>query len=67
MDPLLQLKTIRGLISQTPLIIDPGRDASRFQNALLGLPSNKLQAFYRGLNPEERRRFHYVANICLGY
>jgi len=61
------VKTIKNLINQTPLIIDPQRDGARFQNALGGLPDNKLENFYRGLNSEERRRFHYVANVCLGY
>ena len=61
------LKTLRVLIKQTPLIIDQGRDSPRFQDALAGLSSAKLRAFYQGLNPENRRRFHYVANVCLGY
>lgn len=61
------LKTIRDLIGQTPLIIDPQRDATRFQNALAGLPNTKLEKFYQGLSSEERRRFHYAANVCLGY
>jgi len=61
------IKTIKSLISQTPLIIDPQRDAPRFQNALAGLSDAKLESFYRGLNSEERRRFHYAANVCLGY
>ena len=61
------IKTIKNIINQTPLIIDPQRDGNRFQRALTGLPDAKLQSFYRGLNSEERRRFHYVANVCLGY
>lgn len=60
-------KTIKNLISQTPLLIDPNRDANRFQNALAGLSNSKLEKFYQGLNSEERRRFHYAANVCLGY
>jgi hypothetical protein len=61
------LKVIKDLIGQTPLIIDPQRDANRFQNALAGLSDSKLERFYQGLNSEERRRFHYAANVCLGY
>jgi regulator of replication initiation timing len=61
------VRTLRDLISQTPLIIDQSRDGPRFQNALSGLSTSQLQAFYRRLNAEERRRFHYVANVCLGY
>jgi septal ring factor EnvC (AmiA/AmiB activator) len=61
------LKIIKDLISQTPLIIDPQRDGTRFQNALAGLSDSKLEKFYQGLNAEERRRFHYAANVCLGY
>jgi len=61
------IKTIKSLIGQTPLIIDPQRDGRHFQNALAGLSDSKLGSFYRGLNSEERRRFHYVANVCLGY
>ena len=61
------VKTIKSLIGQTPLIIDPQRDGRRFQAALAGLSDSKLGSFYRGLNSEERRRFHYVANVCLGY
>jgi hypothetical protein len=61
------VKTIKNLIGQTPLIIDPQRDGRRFQDALAGLSDSKLGSFYRGLNSEERRRFHYVANVCLGY
>jgi SMC interacting uncharacterized protein involved in chromosome segregation len=60
-------KTIRHLIGQTPLIINPDRDAPAFQNALAALSTEKLQSFYRGLSGEDRRRFHYVANICLGF
>ena len=61
------IKTIKSLIGQTPLIIDPERDGSRFQNALAGLPTGKLENFYQSLSSEERRRFHYAANVCLGY
>jgi hypothetical protein len=61
------LKTIKDLINQKPLILDPQRDGRRFQEALAGLSDSKLGSFYRGLNSEERRRFHYVANVCLGY
>ncbi|MDD2903567.1 MAG: hypothetical protein PHU44_14170 [Syntrophales bacterium] len=60
-------KTIKDLIGQTPLIIDPQRDANRFQDALAGLSNSKLERFYKGLNADERRRFHYTANVCLGY
>lgn len=67
MSNLNHVKTIKDLIGQTPLIIDPQRDASRFQNALAGLSSGKLEKFYQGLSSEERRRFHYAANVCLGY
>ncbi|MFZ2089500.1 MAG: hypothetical protein WAU47_13080 [Desulfobaccales bacterium] len=61
------LKTIKQLIGQTPLIIDPDRDAPAFQNALASLSTEKLQSYYRGLFSDDRRRFHYVANICLGF
>lgn len=61
------VKTLKDLVSRTPLIIDPQRDGARFQNALAGLSDSKLESFYRGLKSEERRRFHYVANVCLGY
>lgn len=61
------VRTIKNIIGQTPLIIDPQRDAPRFQNALAGLSDAKLESFYRGLGSEERRRFHYAANVCLGY
>lgn len=61
------LKAIKQLIGQTPLIINADRDATSFQNALAALPTKKLQAFYRDLSGEDRRRFHYVANICLGF
>jgi regulator of replication initiation timing len=61
------IKTIKNLIGQTPLIIDPERDASRFQNALAGISTSRLENFYQGLSSEERRRFHYAANVCLGY
>lgn len=61
------IKTIKNLIGQTPLIIDPQRDGNRFQNALAGLSNSKLERFYQGLSSDERRRFHYAANVCLGY
>ncbi len=61
------LKTIKQLISQTPLIIDPDRDATSFQTALAAVSTEKLQSFYRDLSAEDRRRFHYVANVCLGF
>ena len=67
MDSGNSLKTIRQLIGPTPLIIDPARDASSFQTALASLPTERLQSFYRALAGEERRRFHYVANVCLGF
>lgn len=60
-------KTIKDLIGQTPLIIDPQRDGARFQNALAGLSNSKLEIFYKRLGADERRRFHYAANVCLGY
>ncbi|MFZ5451031.1 MAG: hypothetical protein ACOZF2_04030 [Thermodesulfobacteriota bacterium] len=60
-------KTIKDLIGQTPLIIDPQRDGARFQNALSGLSNSKLENFYKRLSADERRRFHYTANVCLGY
>ena len=60
-------KTIKDLIGQTPLIIDPQRDANRFQDALAGLSNSKLDRFYKQLSADERRRFHYTANVCLGY
>lgn len=63
----LPSKILRDLISQTPLIIDQRRDGPRFQEALSGLSTPALQAFYGRLSTEERRRFHYAANICLGY
>jgi hypothetical protein len=61
------LKAIKQLIGQTPLIINPDRDADIFQTALAGVPTEKLQSFYRALTDEDRRRFHYVANVCLGF
>jgi len=61
------LKAIKQLIGQTPLIIDPDRDAASFQTALAALSTEKLQSFYRDLSAEDRRRFHYVANVCLGF
>ncbi len=67
MTSTLHIKIIKDLINQTPLIIDPERDGRRFQNALAALSDSKLGSFYRGLKSEERRRFHYVANVCLGY
>jgi septal ring factor EnvC (AmiA/AmiB activator) len=67
MDSSASLKTIKQLIGQTPLIVDPDRDADGFQTALALVPTEKLQSFYRALNGEDRRRFHYVANVCLGF
>lgn len=67
MNAVSHLKIIRQIIGQTPLIINPERDAPRFQGALAGLSDAKLESFYRELTSEERRRFHYVANLCLGY
>jgi chromosome segregation ATPase len=61
------LRTIKQLMGQTPLIIDPDRDAPSFQTALSALSTEKLQSFYRDLSAEDRRRFHYVANVCLGF
>jgi predicted ribosome quality control (RQC) complex YloA/Tae2 family protein len=67
MDSGGSLKAIRQLIGQTPLIVDPDRDAGSFQTALAAVPTEKLQSFYRTLTDEDRRRFHYVANVCLGF
>ncbi|MBI4643112.1 MAG: hypothetical protein HY743_05140 [Deltaproteobacteria bacterium] len=67
MSSIAHYRTIKDIIGQTPLIIDPQRDAPRFQNALAGLSDAKLESFYRGLSSEDRRRFHYTANVCLGY
>jgi septal ring factor EnvC (AmiA/AmiB activator) len=67
MDSGSSLKAIRQLIGQTPLIINPDRDAGSFQTALAGVPTEKLQFYYRTLTDEDRRRFHYVANVCLGF
>jgi Skp family chaperone for outer membrane proteins len=67
MDSRASLKSIRNLISQTPLIVDPDRDAKTFQAALSSIPTEKLQSFHRDLSGEGRRRFHYVANVCLGF
>ena len=67
MNAVSPLKIIRQIIGQTPLIISPERDGPRFQDALAGLSDSKLESFYRELSSEDRRRFHYVANICLGY
>lgn len=67
MSSTTHVKVIKELIGRTPLIIDPQRDGARFQDALAGLSDRKLEKFYQGLNAEERRRFHYTANICLGY
>ncbi|MGQ9687655.1 MAG: hypothetical protein ACUVXF_02530 [Desulfobaccales bacterium] len=67
MDKPSPLKTIKNLISQTPLIINPDWDAPTFQSALGAIPTDKLQSFYRDLSGEDRRRFHYVANVCLGF
>jgi hypothetical protein len=63
----MSLKAIKQLIGQTPLIINPDRDADSFQTALAAVPTEKLQSFYRTLMDEDRRRFHYVANVCLGF
>jgi chromosome segregation ATPase len=67
MDTAAALKTIKQLIGQTPLIIDPDRDGVRFQEALSAISTEKLQSYHRNLNSEDRRRFHYVSNVCLGY
>ncbi len=67
MDNGSALKALRQLIGQTPLIINPDRDADSFQTALAAVPTEKLQSFYRTLTDEDRRRFHYVANVCLGF
>jgi len=67
MDSVAALKTLKQLIGQTPLIIDPERDGGRFQQALEVLSTEKLRSYYQALNGEDRRRFHYVANVCLGY
>ncbi len=67
MDSHTSWKTIKTLITQTPLIINPDRDAKTFQAALASIPTEKLQSYYRHLSGEDRRRFHYVANVCLGY
>jgi hypothetical protein len=67
MDSGTSLKAIRRLIGQTPLIINPDRDANSFQTALAAVPTEKLQSFYRTLTDEDRRRFHYAANVCLGF
>ena len=67
MDIGSSLKAIKKLIGQTPLIVNPDRDAHSFQTALGAVPTEKLQSFYRTLPDEDRRRFHYVANVCLGF
>jgi hypothetical protein len=67
MDSGNSLKAIKQLICQTPLIVNPDQDADSFQIALATVPTEKLQSFYRALNGEDRRRFHYVANVCLGF
>ncbi len=67
MDSGNSLKAIKQLIGQTPLIVNPDRDADSFQTALAAVPTEKLQSFYRALTGEDRRRFHYVANVCLGF
>ena len=67
MKNLEPLKVIKQLIRQTPLIVDPDHDAVSFQTALAALSTPKLQAFYEDLTSEDRRRFHYVANVCLGF
>ena len=67
MTSIVHTKTIKELICQTPLIIDPQREAPRFQDALTVLSNHKLERFYQGLSADERSRFHYTANVCLGY
>lgn len=67
METNASLKTIRNLIGQTPLIVDPDRDAKTFQAALSSIPTEKLRSFHRDLSNEDQRRFHYVANVCLGF
>jgi len=67
MDIAASLKAIKQLIGETPLIINPDRDGPRFQEALAVIPTEKLQSCYRNFTSEDRRRFHYVANVCLGY
>jgi hypothetical protein len=67
MTSLDHVKTIKSMIGQTPLIVSPERDGARFQHALSGLSEAKLEHLYRNFNSEERRRFHYMANMCLGY
>ncbi len=67
MDSGSSLKAIKQLIGQNPLIVDPDRDGDSFQNALAAVSTEKLQSFYRALTGEDRRRFHYVANVCLGF
>jgi chromosome segregation ATPase len=67
MDSGNSLKAIKQLIGQTPLIVNPDRDANSFQTALGAVATEKLQSFYRALTDEDRRRFHYVANVCLGF
>ncbi len=67
MNTVASLKTIKQLIGETPLIINPDRDGARFQEALAAVSTEKLQSYYRNLTSEDRRRFHYVANVCLGF
>jgi chromosome segregation ATPase len=67
MDSGSSLKAINQLIGQTPLIVNPDRDANGFQTALAAVPTKKLKSFYKDLGDEDRRRFHYVANVCLGF
>ena len=42
MDSGSSLKAIKQLIGQTPLIINPDRDADSFQSALAAVPTEKL-------------------------
>ena len=58
MDSGSSLKAIKQLIGQTPLIINPDRDADSFQSALAAVPTEKLQSYYRTLTDEDRRRVH---------
>jgi hypothetical protein len=39
------LKAIKQLIGQTPLIVDPDRDAGNFQTALALVPTERLPVF----------------------
>jgi hypothetical protein len=49
MDSGSSLKAIKQLIGQTPLIVNPDRDADSFQTTLAGVPTERLQSFYRAL------------------